>query len=429
MVSRSMLAAAGVVAAIALAAVSPAAAQNARVSVTSDGSQANSHSYWGFTSPNGRWVVFSSDATNMVPGDFNGKTDVFRLDRATGDVRPVSVNTDGVLANGRSFASGVSKDGRLVLFWSHATDLVGGDNNAQSDVFLRDMVLDTTTRLTHGMDGTEPNGGCRFPTMSEDGRWVTFQSWANNIVVNDNNEFDDIFLLDRRTGTYRRIGQPAFGDTDDDSGRPSITPNGRYVSFESGASNIVPGDTNGRIDGFVVDVVRGTTTCVSVNDAGVIGNASSRTPILSSNGRYAAFSSTATNLVPDDTNATSDAFVRDLRRGTTRRISARPDGVQADSGSNGGIFDASGRYLAYTSIASNLVPGETDGNGVLDIYIHDLSRGTNVRVSKAHDGGPTNNWTGPIGFAGRMLFIQASASNLIPDDTNAAEDIFVTRWR
>jgi hypothetical protein len=247
--------------------------------------------------------------------------------------------------------------------------------------------------------------------------------------VNDFNEFDDIFLLDRRTGQYRRIGQPAFGDTDDDSGRPQITPNGRYVSFESGASNIVPGDTNGRLDGFVVDVARNTTTCVSVNDAGIIGNASSRTPILSSNGRYAAFSSSATNLVPGDTNATSDAFVRDLRRGTIRRISVRSDGIQADGGSNGGIFDPSGRYLAYTSIATNLVPGETDWNGVLDTYIHDLSRGTNVRVSKAHGGSLTNNWTAPIGFAGRTLFLQASASNLIADDTNGAEDIFVTQWR
>lgn len=424
--SRGMFAVAGVLA-IALAA--PAAAQNARVSVTSAGLQANSHSYWGFTSPNGRWVVFSSDATDMVPGDANGNTDVFRLDRTTGEVRAVSVNTDGVLANGRSFASGVSKDGRLVLFWSHATDLVGGDRNAESDVFLRDMVLGTTTRLTHGMDGTEPNGGCRFPTMSEDGRWVTFQSWASNIVVNDFNDYDDIFLLDRRTGVYRRIGQPAVGDTDDDSGRPVITPNGRYVSFESGASNIVAGDTNGRIDGFVVDVARGTTTCVSVDDAGIVGDGASRTPILSSNGRYAAFSSSATNLVSGDTNGVSDAFVRDLRRGTTRRISVRSDGIQADGGSNGGLFDPSGRYLAYTSIATNLVPGDTDWNGVLDVYVHDLSRGTNVRVSKAHGGSLTNDWTAPIGFAGRTLFLQAKASNLIADDTNAAEDVFVTQWR
>jgi Tol biopolymer transport system component len=426
---RSLLTAAGVFAALALTAPAPAAAQQATRVVEPNGAEGNGPVYFAATSSNGRWVVFSSDATNLVPNDTNGKTDVFRLDRQTGEIRRVSVNDDGVQADGRSFASGVSKDGRLVLFWSHASNLVANDTNAQPDVFIYDTVLHTPTRLSNALYGYQADGASRFPTMSEDGRWVAFVSTAWNIVDGDNNDLQDVFLLDRRTGLTTRIGQPAFGETNDDSGGAEITPNGRYVAFETRASNLVAGDTNGRIDGFVVDVARNTTTCVSVNDDGIIGNAESRSPIVSSNGRWVSFSSLATNLVAGDTNATSDSFIRDMRRGTIRRISVRNDGVQADGGSDRGVFDASSRYVAFSSIASNLVTGQTDTNNVLDVYVHDLSRGRMVRVSRAHDGGEPNAWSGPVAFAGRTLFLSSPASNFVPNDTNGAEDIFAVRWR
>jgi len=426
--SRLIFTAAGLVAAIALGAPSPAGAQSpTRVSVASDGGESNGPNFFGAVSSNGRFVVFSSDATNLVPGDTNGKTDVFWHDRSTGETRRVSVNDDGVEANGRSFAGGVSRDGRLVLFWSHATNLVGGDFNGVEDIFLHDTKLHTTTRLIAGGDGFEPNGSNRFPTMSEDGRFVAFESFATNIAPGDFNGRGDIYLLDRRTGQVRRVGQPPVGESNGDSLRPQISPNGRFLAFESSASNLVPGDTNSTIDAFMVDVARGTLACASLNDAGIIGNAQSRGPLVSNNGRFVTFLSLADNLVPGDTNLQGDSFVRDMRRGTTRRVSVDSNGIQGNGSSNVGAIDPSGRFVAFGSLASNLVAG--DGNGVFDVFVHDLSRGTTVRVTTAHDGGETDGNTNPIAFVGRTLFVGSVATNLVPGDTNGTDDLFLIPWR
>jgi Tol biopolymer transport system component len=428
MASRLIFTVTGLVAAIALGAPSPAGAQSAtRVSVASDGGESNGPNFFGAVSKNGRFVVFSSDATNLVPGDTNGKTDVFWRDRSTGETRRVSVNDDGVEANGRSFASGVSRDGRLVLFWSHATNLVGGDFNGVEDLFLHDTVLHTTTRLIAGGDGFETNGGNRFPTMSDDGRFVAFESSATNIVPGDFNGRVDIYLLDRRTGQVRRVGQPPVGESNGDSLRPQLSPNGRFLAFESSASNLVPGDTNGTIDAFMVDLANGTLACASVNDAGIIGNAQSRGPLVSKNGRLVTFLSLADNLVPGDTNLQGDSFVRDMRHGTTRRVSVDSNGIQGNGSSNVGTIDPSGRFVAFGSLASNLVAG--DGNGVFDVFVHDLSRGTTVRVTKAHDGGETDGTTNPIAFVGRTLFVGSVATNLVPGDTNGTDDLFLIPWR
>lgn len=429
MVSRSLLTAAGVLAAIALGAPALVAAQTTtRVSLGSTGIETHGHNYWGAVSSGGRYLAFSSDAKNVVPGDTNGKTDVFWRDTVTGEVRRVSVNDDGVQGDGRSFASGVSKDGRLVLFWSHATNLVWGDTNGQADVFMHDTVLHTTTRLTFGLDGTQPNAWCEVPTMSEDGRFVVFESFASNLVPNDNNDFQDLFLLDRRTGTLTRIAQPASGETNEDSRNPVISPNGRYVGFESSASNLAPGDTNGRDDAFVWDRVRNTVVRVSVDDAEVQGNHESSGAVVTNNGRWAAFSSLASNLVAGDTNAASDSFVRDLRRGTTHRVSVDSTGVQANNGSNRGTLDSSGRYVVFASFATNLVPN--DVNGVFDLFVHDLKRATTVRVSAAHDGGQLNANVFALGFANsRTVFASSGASNLVPGDANLSDDLFFIRWR
>lgn len=429
MVSRQVFAATGLLAAIAFGTPGPAPAQDTtRVTVASDGGQGNGPSYFGNVSTNGRFVVFSSDATNLVPGDTNGKTDVFRRDRTTGETVRISVNDDGVQANGRSFASGVSKDGRLVLFWSHATNLVGGDTNGSEDVFLRDVALHTTTRLSLGVNGVQTDGGNRFPTMSDDGRWVAFQSYATNVVVGDTNDREDIFVLDRRTGQTTRVGQPDAGQSDDDSGGAQISPNGRYLAFESSASNLVAGDTNDAIDAFVVDRTRGTLVRASVSDAAVQGNQQSRSPIVSNNGRWVLFLSLADNLVPGDTNQVFDSFIHDLRRHETRRVSVSSNGTEGNYGCSRGVLDPKGRYVAFGSHANNLVAGDT--NAAADVFVRDLTRGTTVRVSAAYDGGETNGDTQGIAFVdSRTLLVASPAGNLVPGDTNATDDLFALRWR
>jgi Tol biopolymer transport system component len=419
--------AAGLALAAALAMPGLAAAQPAtRVSVGDGGVQSNGPNYFGNISTNGRYVVFSSDATNLVPGDVNGKTDVFRYDRTTGETVCVSVTSDGAHANGRSFASGVSKDGRLVLFWSHATDLVGDDSNGFEDVFLRDMTTRTTTRLSLGWGGVQTNGGSRFPTMSDDGRYVAFQSYGTNLVIADFNDRDDIYVLDRRTGRTVRVGQPRTGESNEDSGIPQISANGRWVAFESQATNLVGGDTNGVMDAFVVEWARGTVMRASVSDTGVQGNGQSRSPMVSDTGRV-LFTSAADNLVSGDTNATSDSFVRDVRRGETRRVNVSSAGVQGNYGSARGTIDPKGRYVAFGSWASNLVPNDT--NASADVFLRDLTRGTTVRITAAHDGGEANGNTHAIGFAGRTLLMTSVATNLVPGDTNGTEDLFAQPWR
>ncbi|HEV7732606.1 MAG TPA: hypothetical protein VGR62_10615 [Candidatus Binatia bacterium] len=426
--SRHVFAVAGLIATVAFGAASAAAQSTTRVSVAADGGQGNGPSYFGGASTNARYVVFSSDATNLVPGDTNGKTDVFRRDRTSGETVRISVDDDGVQSNGRSFASGVSRDGRLVLFWSHATNLVGGDTNGFEDVFLRDVALHTTTRLSLGPNGVQTNGGNRFPTMSDDGRWVAFQSYASNVVLGDTNDREDIYVLDRRTGQTTRVGQPSEGQSNDDSLGPQISPNGRYLAFESDASNLVPGDTNGAIDAFVVDRTRGTLVRASVSDAGVEGNLQSRSPIVSSNGRWVLFLSAADNLVAGDTNHVFDSFLHDLRRGETRRVSVSSNGTEGNFGSSRGTLDPKGRYVAFGSHANNLVAGDT--NAAADVFVRDLARGTTIRVSAAHDGGETNGDSQAIGFAdSRTLLVASPAGNLVAGDTNATDDLFMLRWR
>jgi Tol biopolymer transport system component len=429
MVSRSMLTAAGVIAAIALGSPSIVAAQQTtRVSLAHDGAEIAGHNNRGAVSSNGRYLAFSSDATNVVPGDTNSTIDVFWRDIVTGQVRRVSVNDAGEQANDRSFAGGVSKDGRLVLFWSHATNLVPGDWNGQSDVFMHDLTTRKTTRLNVGVDGTESNSWSSSPVMSEDGRWVAFESWSSNLVQDDFNDKMDIFLLDRRTGTVTRAGQPAVGESNSWSETPSISPNGRYVAFESAASNIVPGDANGADDAFMYDRVRGTTVRASVADDETPGNWDSWVPLVSDNGRYVSFTSRATNLVNGDHNGIADAFVRDLRRGTTTRVSVDSNGVEGNAHSNRGPVDASGRFVVFASSASNLVAN--DGNDRFDAFVHDLERHTTVRVSPAHDGGEIDGHVWGVWFVnGRTLLVSSNATNLVTGDANAAEDLFLLRWR
>lgn len=426
MVARFVVLTAALTAAVTVG--TPALAQTVtRVSVASNGGQANGASYFGNVTANARFVVFSSDATNLVPGDTNARTDVFRRDLKTGQTTRISVNDAGVQGDGRSFASGVSRDGRLVLFWSHATNLVAGDTNGFPDVFLRDVLLGTTTRLGMGLDGVEPDGGNRSPSMSDDGRWVAFQSWATNLVPEDRNDREDTFVLDRRTGGITRVGQPARGESDGDSLVPQLSRDGRYLAFDSSATNLVPGDTNGTIDAFMLDRTRGTLVRASVTDAGVEGNQQSRSPIVSDNGRWVLFLSAADNLVPGDTNQSFDSFIHDVRRRETRRVSVATSGAEGNHGSSRGTFDAKGRFVAFGSSSNNFVAG--DDNVATDAFLRDLARGTTTLLTAAYDGGDANGHSQAIAIAGRMLLVSSTAANLVPGDDNGTDDLFLMRWR
>jgi PKD repeat protein len=338
------------------------------VSLAWDGAPANGASQWPCISDDGNCVAFQSYATNLVPNDTNGLLDACLHDRATGVTEIVSVSSTGVLGNGMSGETRVSADGRFVVFTSYATNLASPDTNGKYDVFLRDRLLGTTELVsisTSGVQGNNPSGRA---SVSADGRFVAFYSDTSNLVEGDINGSRDVFVRDRLLGTTELASVSSDGTHGNSySGDPSISADGRFVAFHAWASNLVPGDTNGASDIFVRDRLLGTTERVSVSSAGVQGNGWSEFAMISGDGRFVSFFSSASNLVPGDTNGGWDIFVRDRQTLTTERVSVSSSGAQAIGVSTYPHISADGRFVTYISGASNLVAGDT--NGVADIFV------------------------------------------------------------
>lgn len=287
----------------------------ARISINGRGRQGNGDSAYPSISATGRFVVFSSGATNLVPNDANGFRDLFVHDRLTGTTKLVTVRSNGVQANastGYINPGAISADGRFITFDSQASNLVKGDANAMGDVFVRDVATGTTARVSVSSTGDEGDGASRDPSISADGRFVAFPSVATNLVVSDGNAEQDVFVHNRQRGTTRRVSVSSADEEADgpSGGYASISADGRFVAFESFAENLIANDANNTTDVFVRDRKRRTTVRVSLTNAGAEGNSSSGYPFLSANGRFVAFQSEATNLVGNDTNATTDIYVR-----------------------------------------------------------------------------------------------------------------------
>ncbi len=397
-----------------------------RVSVASDAAQANDFSFWHSISADGRYVAFESSASNLVPGDTNESEDVFVRDRLSGTTTRVSLDSGGVEANGSSHMPSISADGRYVAFSSSASNLVPGDTNEREDVFVRDRLSGTTTRVSVTSGGTQANGDSGWAVISGDGRYVAFASYASDLVAHDTNGRQDVFLHDRVAASTIRVSVGSDGlEGDRISTVPSISVDGRYVAFES-ASTLVSDDTNGYTDVFVYSRDTAAVSRVSVASDGAQANdGESSGASISSDGRYVAFSSFASNLVSDDVNGYSDVFVHDRSTGTTTRVSLASDGTQADVWSGGPSISADGRYVAFTSAASNLVLG--DINDYSDVFVHDRLTGATISISLAMDGTPANHWSehAVIAGDGRHVAFFSRASNLVLGDTNGAGEVFV----
>jgi Tol biopolymer transport system component len=217
--------------------------------------------------------------------------------------------------------------------------------------------------------GTQGNGDSIFAAISSNGRFVAFTSEANNLVAGDTNNKADIFIHDRQNDTTERIAAPA--EFNAGSGiiivAPAISPDGGLLGYRSNADDLVPGDTNNSFDTFLIECDTLVAERVSVSSSEVEGNADSGRPSISSNNRYVVFPSIATNLVSQDTNGSEDIFVRDRDDGRTRRVSLAFDGSESDNSSFSAVISGDGRFVAFTSFAENLVPGDT--NGFLDIFV------------------------------------------------------------
>jgi Tol biopolymer transport system component len=292
----------------------------------------------------------------------------------------VSVGPAGQQANSGSEAPAISAHGRFVAFDSFASNLVAGDTNGTGDVFVWDRVAQLTRRVSVGPGGQQANSLSYFAAISAHGRFVAFDSFASNLVAGDTNHTYDVFVRDRMAQVTRRVSVgPGGQQANSESAEPEISAHGRYVAFVSDASNLVAGDTNNKWDVFVRDRRVQETRRVSVGPGGQQSNGPSFDPAISAHGRFLAFRSRATNLVTGDTNNKWDVFVRDRRVQETRRVSVGPAGQQANNNSFQPAISAHGRFVAFASDASNLVAGDTNNRS--DVFVRDRVAHVTRRVS------------------------------------------------
>ncbi|MBI3928508.1 MAG: VCBS repeat-containing protein [Armatimonadetes bacterium] len=396
----------------------------ARLSVDAVGAQANPGSRLPSITDDKRFVVFESDATNLVPGDTNGVADIFLHDRSTGAVTRVSVDSAGAEADGASSHPRISGDGSVVVFQSGATNLVAGDANGKTDIFAYVVATGQVARVSQGAaafvgddaeslspdvsddgnticyishrnDGAGPirllvynragdvttDPSALFvvtdlqgvpdarPRISGDGSAVAFTS-SSPLGGNDNNGRDDVYVMDTTTGDFTRVSIHFDGtDTTEDSGAASISTDGNLVAFATSATNMLDGfaDNNNVRDVYVRNIANQTNTRVSVSSNGgqILQDAALETSI-SGNGRFATFATAAAGAVGDDTNAQQDVFVRDLTAEITLRASLGSMSEQGNGPSMNAFVSNDGTVVVFESEASNFVIGDT--NGVADIF-------------------------------------------------------------
>jgi uncharacterized repeat protein (TIGR01451 family) len=412
------------------------------VSVSSTGIGANNQSDMPAISADGRFVAFVSLADNLVPNDTNGFADTFVHDRITNTTERVSLSSRGREGNGDSGLIGVaaypaiSADGRFIAFVSDASNLVSKDNNATTDVFVRDRLLGRTERVSVSSSGTEAEGISTGPAISSDGRFVAFHSDAQNLVPGANPFLftDQVYVRDRQTGTTEIISVNNAGEAGNSlSFEADISADGRFVVFSSSADNLVSGAQFGH-QVYLRDRATGTTERISEDAAGNPGDGSSVDPSVSLDGRFVAFQTNTGNLIGDG-NHESHILVKDRVAGTFERVSATSTGEPADLLSEHPDITADGRFVAFFSLATNLVANDT--NNRRDVFVHDRQTGMVVRVSVStagEEGNSESQWP-TISDDGLVTAFQSSADNLVPGanggifvhDDRTAADLSVTK--
>jgi uncharacterized repeat protein (TIGR01451 family) len=423
----------------------------APVSVNSAGVVGDSESNFADMTPDGRFVSFASFASNLVPGDTNGFGDVFVRDRRTGMTELVSLGLKGAQGDGDSNMLGIgtntaiSDDGRFVAFKSEATNLVRGDRNGVTDVFVHDRLVGTTERISVDSDGRQAAGGGDQPAISPDGRFVAF------VTRDFDTDFaDDVYLRDRVAGTTVRISVPLDGESGSNSGSPSVAvaPGGPLVAFSSSANDLVDNDLDDASDVFVRDLSGATpvTERVSISSAetpqefagGGFGFGS-MAPAITGDGRFVAFQSDAVNFTTQpQTGNFADVFVRDRVAGTTELASPRagtPEG-EANGQSQGPDISPNGRFVSFASFATDLTdPADTD-ELLQDAFVRDRQLGTTemVSVSSTHEDARfgqfhTHAGTGPVSADGLVSLFATNADNLFAGDDNLSLDVYANDRR
>jgi Tol biopolymer transport system component len=404
-----------------------------RISVSSSGVQGDGWSDGSSMSADGRSIVYSSYADNLVPGDTNGTADVFLYDTVTAQTTILSHKADGTQAGADCYGPVISRDGHTVAFISEGS-LVPPDTNAQADVFVRNLLTGEIVRASVDSNGGQSNGYSTYCSLSADGRYVCFSNSATNLAPGATSAGNKIFVHDMQTGRTTVASTDSSGVAGvGQCLNSSITADGRYVVFESWATNLVPGDANGTADVFLHDMLTGSTTLISAGPGGVQGNGASLHPVITPDGRFVAFWSWASNFIVGDTNGFADVYVLDRATSLLRRASVSTGGAEADvdvasyfaTSSDVPAISEDGRFVAFDSYATTLVAGDT--NGKLDVFVHDMASGETMRVDVSTSGEQTNDHSGAMSISadGRYVSFGSYATNLVSGDANLKPDVFL----
>ena len=339
-----------------------------RVSQATNGNQANAYSVSSIgcsISADGRFVVFSSSATNLSSNDVAPNADVYIHDRFTSQTDLISIGLGGVQSNGDSVAPCISANGQYVVFASSASNLVANDSNGFMDIFIHAQETNLIKRVSEAVDGTQSNSYSVSPVISADSSYIAFESYADNLVSNDTNGRQDIFVKNRITGEVERI------TTDLGGGGPVFSGDGRLLAFTDGASVIV-------LNLQEKAVTWGNLVRIEPVHGSLEG---ARWISLSEDGRYIVFLSELSNLVGDDTNGMQDIFMYDIETDEIKRINMSSEGSEVENLSSQPVISANGSYVVFMSLAS-LLPEDT--NGVADIYLYDRNTGEITWISTSH---------------------------------------------
>ena len=407
---------------------SPLSAQGVtRISVDAFGVEGNAASTRSSISADGQILAYQSSASNLVAGDTNSQSDIFVLDRATGIPIRVSVDSFGVEANGLSEYPDIAQGGQFVAFSSHATNLVPNDTNSASDIFVHDLSTGVTTRVSVDSSGIEGNGDSIRCSISSDGRYVVYESEAVNLVASDTNGVGDIFLHDRQTAVTTMVSVDSIGVQGNGlCQRPAISANGLVIAFMSASTNLVSGDTNSRTDIFVHEHLGGQTTRVSVKSGGNESSGRCNDPELSSDGMVVVFTSDAFNIAPGNRNSgQDDVYIHDRATASTSRVSVNSQGVAGVQWSRNGALSADGRYVVFESWSNDLIT--QDFNLMTDVFLHDraLGRTKNLSYSMVTVQGNRGSASPVISADGDVILFDNFAANLVMNDTNGVDDIFI----
>lgn len=376
-------------------------------------------------SADGRYVVFVSEASNLVPNDTNSYTDVFLYDRQTCITSLLSVNAAGTGPGNLGSANPtISPDGRYVAFYSAANNLVPNLTVSIGFIYVRDLQTNTTQLISKGPGGVQPNGQSRYPKISSDGQFVVFQSEASNLTGStDPSNGYNIYLWSQATNQIIRVSKPLSGTSANGiSQAAGISADGQYISFVSYASNLVANDTNSYPDIFLYNRLSGEIKRISLSITGQQVNYGSYEQNISENGNLIVFSSSATNV---DNASLGGVFVYDQVSGQVSRVSFGPDGAPLGNGNSfSPAISSDGRYVTYVTRLA-MVYGDTNNED--DLYRYDRQTGKTTRVSVSALGFQANgpSVTSALSADGNTVAYWASARNLVGNETDSYDDIYV----